>query len=44
MKSALTVCDKPYHTNRRKIQNKDKPEVLRNYELFHTDTADVLQR
>ena len=32
--SALPVCDKPYHTNKRKVQKGEEIEVLRNCTLM----------
>jgi len=34
--SVLTVCYKPYPTNKRKVHTGDEIEVLRNSAFFHT--------
>jgi len=33
--SVLPVCDKPYQTNKRKIQKREEIEVLQSYALIH---------
>jgi len=30
-----SVCDKPYHTNKRNVQKEEDMEVLRNYALLY---------
>jgi len=37
--SILPVCDKPYHTNKRKVQKGEEIEVLRNCALQHALNA-----
>ena len=32
--SILPVCDKPYHTNKRKLQKREDIEVLRNFHFI----------